>query len=440
MRMYDIIAKKRDGGQLSAAEIDFAISGYTGGSVPDYQMSALLMAVFFKGMHPAETAALTAAMARSGDVVDLSAISGIKADKHSTGGVGDKTTLVVAPIVAACGVKMAKMSGRGLGHTGGTIDKLQSIPGFRVELTQQEFFSNVEKVGIAVVGQSGNLAPADKKMYALRDVTATVNSIPLIASSIMSKKLAAGADAIVLDVKVGSGAFMKDLPSAIELAQQMVAIGNANGRQTAALITNMGVPLGRAIGNACEVAEAVDTLRGSGSADLTEIALSLAAAILQLAQKGDKQQCRALAQDALRSGAALDKLRQMVQAQGGDASYIDDPLLFGKAVLEHKVVAPQSGYIIDMDTEKVGIASMILGAGRETKEQAIDPLAGIMLLAKTGDEVKQGDTLAVLHTSDEQKAQKAHEVFLQALRLQEVAPEPLPLILAKVDKDGVEQF
>jgi len=395
MRMYDIIAKKRDGGTLTQEEIAFAVNGFAAGSIPDYQMSALMMAVYLRGMTATETAQLTAAMAYSGDMVDLSGIGGVKADKHSTGGVGDKTTLVAGPIVAACGVKVAKMSGRGLGHTGGTLDKIEAIPGCSVSLTQEAFFRQVNDIGIAVIGQTGNLAPADKKMYALRDVTATVSCIPLIASSIMSKKLASGADCILLDVKTGNGAFMKTLEDSIALAKAMVDIGEHNGRRTAALITDMDTPLGRNIGNSLEVIEAVETLRGKGPADLTEVCLSLASGMLWLAGRGGAAACRAMAEDALRSGAALAKLRAMVAAQGGDPAVIDDPSGFPAAAYEQDVVCMQDGWLYATDTEKIGIAAVLLGAGRETKESVIDPAAGIRLLKKAGDPVKKGDVLAV---------------------------------------------
>ena len=331
MRMYDIIAKKRDGGTLSRDEIAFAVNGYVAGSVPDYQMSALLMAIYLRGMTDEETAQLTEVMAHSGDMVDLSAISGVKADKHSTGGVGDKTTLVIAPIVAACGVKIAKMSGRGLGHTGGTIDKMESVPGTRTALTQEEFFRQVNEIGIAVIGQSGKIAVADKKMYALRDVTATVGCIPLIASSIMSKKLAAGSDAILLDVTVGSGAFMKNLEDAIELARLMVSIGTAHGRKVAALITDMDTPLGHSIGNSLEVAESMSVLRGKGPSDLTEVCLQLAANMLYLAGKGDLARCRAMAQAVIDDGSAFALCCKMFEAQGGDTAVLRDPERFRKA-------------------------------------------------------------------------------------------------------------
>ena len=425
MRMYDIIAKKRDGGTLTQEEIAFAVNGFAAGSIPDYQMSALMMAVYLRGMTATETAQLTAAMAYSGDMVDLSGIGGVKADKHSTGGVGDKTTLVAGPIVAACGVKVAKMSGRGLGHTGGTLDKIEAIPGCSVSLTQKAFFRQVNDIGIAVIGQTGNLAPADKKMYALRDVTATVSCIPLIASSIMSKKLASGADCILLDVKTGNGAFMKTLEDSIALAKAMVDIGEHNGRRTAALITDMDTPLGRNIGNSLEVIEAVETLRGKGPADLTEVCLSLASGMLWLAGRGGAAACRAMAEDALRSGAALAKLRAMVAAQGGDPAVIDDPSGFPAAAYEHDVVCMQDGWLYATDTEKIGIAAVLLGAGRETKESVIDPAAGIRLLKKAGDPVKKGDVLGVARIAG----------IMATKRTSELIPlcHPLPLTKAGIE-------
>ena len=331
MRMFDVIAKKRDGETLSKEELQFVIDGYVSGQIPDYQMSALLMAIYLRGMTDQETAQLTDIMAHSGDMVDLSAIHGVKVDKHSTGGVGDKTTLVITPIVAACGVKIAKMSGRGLGHTGGTVDKMESVPGTRTSLDRQEFFDQVNRIGISVIGQSGNLAPADKKIYALRDVTATIGCVPLIASSIMSKKLAAGSDCILLDVKTGNGAFMKTLEGSIQLAQAMVAIGTHNGRKVAALITDMDTPLGYNIGNSLEVIESVEVLKGHGPADLTEVCYQLAANMLLLAGKGTLAECRKMAEEAVASGAAYEKLKQMFAAQGGDVSVLDDPDSFAKA-------------------------------------------------------------------------------------------------------------
>ena len=388
MRMYDIIAKKRDGFSLSPEEIRFFVSGYVNGKLPDHQISALLMAIYLRGMSREETAVLTDAMARSGDMVDLSPIPGVKVDKHSTGGVGDKTTLIVGPIAAACGVPVAKMSGRGLGHTGGTIDKLEAIPGFQTAIDSQRFFSIVSEVGLSVISQSGNIAPADKKLYALRDVTATVESLPLIASSIMSKKLAAGSDAILLDVKTGSGAFMKTMEDSIALAQEMVSIGEKNGRKTCALITNMDIPLGHAIGNSLEVAEAVETLAGRGPADLRAVCLELAANMLQLGGKGALEQCRHLAEQALDSGNALKKLKQMTAAQGGDLSVLEDPRCFPAAPIIREIKADRSGFIASMQTQQCGIASVLLGAGRNNKEDSIDYSAGILLIKKVGDTVQ----------------------------------------------------
>jgi pyrimidine-nucleoside phosphorylase len=435
--MYDVILKKRDGGCLSEEEIRGLVSGYTKGEIPDYQMAAFLMAVYFQGMTDEETAILTDAMAHSGDMLDLSGIPGVKVDKHSTGGVGDKTTLVVAPIVAACGCHVAKMSGRGLGHTGGTVDKMESIPGMKVELTREEFIETAQKAGIAVTGQSGNMTPADKKLYALRDVTGTVESIPLIASSIMSKKLAAGSDCILLDVKTGSGAFMKTVEDSVKLAEKMVAIGTHNHRKTAALITNMDLPLGTRIGNALEVQEAVQTLRGEGPADLTQVCLALATEMLYLAGTGSREECRARAEHAVASGAALDRLAAMVRCQGGDESCIYHPEKLGQAPITAEVKAPADGYITAMDTTGIGISAMMLGAGRETKESQLDYLAGIILKKKTGDPVQAGETIAVLLTSEEQKIAGADQRFLEAVTIQEQEPEKEPLIYARVSSEGV---
>ncbi len=440
MRMYDIIAKKRDGGTLTGEEIAFFVKGFTDGSIPDYQASALLMAIYLRGMDAEETARLTACMAHSGDTVDLSAIGGVKADKHSTGGVGDKTTLIVAPIAAACGVRMAKMSGRGLGHTGGTLDKLESIPGCSVSLTREAFFRQVNEIGLAVVGQTGNLAPADKKMYALRDVTATVSCVPLIASSIMSKKLASGADCILLDVKTGSGAFMKTLDDSIALARAMVDIGEHNGRRTAALITDMDTPLGHNIGNSLEVAEAVETLRGAGPADLTQVCLALAANLLWLAEKGGPDACRAMAEDALQSGAALEKLRRMVAAQGGDAAVIDDPSRLPAAAHARNVRCERDGWLRATDTEGIGVAAVLLGAGRETKESAVDLSAGIRLEKKAGDAVKQGDVFATLYANDAARLDAAEEKLRAALSFSDAPPAPRKLVFARVDKNGVTRL
>ena len=441
MRMYDLIEKKKCGQELSSEEIQWMIDEYVKGTIPDYQMSAFLMSVYFKGMTDEELTVLTLAMAHSGDMVDLSAIEGIKADKHSTGGVGDKTTMIVAPIVAACGVKIAKMSGRGLGHTGGTIDKLESIPGFRVAIDTDEFFEIVNKVGISVVGQSGNLAPADKKLYALRDVTATVDSIPLIAASIMSKKLAAGSDCILLDVKTGSGAFMKSLEDSITLAEKMVSIGTKAGRKIAALITNMDIPLGNAIGNSLEVIEAVEVLNGKGPEDLAQVSFELAANMLYLAEKGTLKECRGKVQEAVASGAALSKLKDMVLAQGGDVSVIEDTNNFNKAEYYYDVVAPHSGIITHINTEEVGVASVALGAGRETKESSIDYQAGIVLRKKTGEQVQVGDVLATLYSSSFEMIQAGEKLFLESYTIDPDGKETVePLIYARVTEQGVERL
>ena len=440
MRMYDLIMKKRNGGTLTKEELTYMVHEYTVGAIPDYQMSAMLMAVYFKGMNDEETAMLTEAMAHSGDMVDLSAIEGVKVDKHSTGGVGDKTTLIVAPIVAACGVKVAKMSGRGLGHTGGTVDKLESIPGLQTAIPREEFFDIVNRTGVAVIGQSGNLAPADKKMYALRDVTATVESIPLIAASIMSKKLAAGSDAILLDVKTGSGAFMKSIEDSIELAKKMVAIGEHNNRRTVALITDMDSPLGNDIGNSLEVIEAIETLQGKGPKDLTEVCIQLAANMLYLAGKGDIATCVKQVEEVLQNGKAFEKLIELVKAQSGDASVIENPELFKKAQYEHQVVALKSGYVNHINTEEVGIVSVVLGAGRETKESSIDYSAGIRLLKKYGDKVEKGDVLGILYTDKEECLQEAERMFTEAYTIGEEKPGMRPHIYARVTKDHVERF
>ena len=440
MRMYDVIEKKRDGGELTDEEIDFFISGYVSGEIPDYQASALAMAIFYEGMTPRETAKLTMAMAESGDMMDLSAIPGIKVDKHSTGGVGDKTTLVVAPIVASLGVKVAKMSGRGLGHTGGTLDKLESIPGLSVEISEPDFFKQVSEIGVAVAGQTGNLVPADKKLYALRDVTATVDSVPLIASSIMSKKIASGSNCILLDVKCGSGAFMKTVDSAVELAQAMVSIGEHVGRTTAALITGMDRPLGKNIGNALEVSEAVATLRGEGPEDLTAVCVELAANMLNLAGKGSVEECRDLARGQIANGEGLAKLADMVAAQGGDAAVIRDTSKFDAAPFRREVLAKESGYMSAMNAERVGIASVALGAGREKKGDPIDMAAGIILERKTGDYVEKGEVLATLLTSDEKRLDDGERIFREALSFGSEQPSREPLFFARVSRDGVEKL
>lgn len=440
MRMYDLIQKKKQGQRLSREEMEGMIAGFLSGEVPDYQMSAMLMAIYFQGMTDEELSELTMVMAHSGDMVDLSPIKGIKVDKHSTGGVGDKTTLVIAPIVAACGVKVAKMSGRGLGHTGGTVDKLESIPGLRTSIPRQEFFDIVNRTGIAVIGQSGNLAPADKKLYALRDVTATIDSIPLIASSIMSKKLAAGSDGILLDVKTGSGAFMKTLEDSIRLAEKMTAIGTHAGKRCAALITNMDIPLGHAIGNSLEVIESVETLKGRGPADLWQVCLELAANMLVLAGKGNLEECRRLAVEAVEKRTALECLKTMVQAQGGDPTYIEDTDKFDRAPCAFEVKAQRSGFVTHINAEGCGIASVMLGAGRNKKEDAIDFSAGILLKKKYGDRVEAGDTIATLFAAREELFAEAGRLLADSYEIGEKKPEEEPLIYARVTKDGVEDL
>lgn len=402
MRMVDIIEKKRDGQELTTAEINFFIEGYTKGEIPDYQASALAMAIYFQDMNDRERADLTRAMVESGDTIDLSAIDGVKVDKHSTGGVGDTTTLVLAPLVASLGVPVAKMSGRGLGHTGGTIDKLESIAGFHVELTREQFIDLVNRDKVAVIGQSGNLTPADKKLYALRDVTGTVNSIPLIASSIMSKKIAAGADAIVLDVKTGDGAFMKTQEDAEELAHAMVRIGNHVGRKTIAIISDMSQPLGFAIGNALEVKEAIETLQGKGPKDLTELILTLGSQMVILAGKAKtSEEAKEMLLDAIHSGKALAKFKEFLANQGGDASIVDDLTKLPQAKYKIELPAKQSGYISRMVADEIGVASMILGAGRATKEDVIDLAVGLVLHKKVGDKVEEGESILTIYSNRE---------------------------------------
>lgn len=442
MRAVDLIHKKKNGEPLSAGEIAFLVEGYCHGDIPDYQMSAWAMAVFFRGMNAEETAALTLTMAKSGDQVDLSPIRGIKTDKHSTGGVGDKTTLIIGPLVAACGVPVAKMSGRGLGHTGGTIDKLESIQGLKTELTRERFFAQVNDIGLAVIGQSGNITPADKKLYALRDVTATVESIPLIASSVMSKKIAAGAEAIVLDVKVGSGAFMKTVDEAEALAKAMVDIGAQVGRQTAAIISDMDQPLGYAIGNALEVQEAIDTLRGLGPSDLTALCLALSAQMVVLSgQADDIESAEKLLRQQLDSGAALDKFRAFIEAQGGDPAVVDNPGLLPQAPVMIEVTSRQEGYIQRIDAEQLGIAAMQLGAGRATKDAVIDHAVGLVLRRKVGDHVAVGDTIALLHASSNDEANRLIiEHVQEAYTIGEERPKLSPLLLSVVTADGVNRY
>lgn len=400
--MVDIIEKKRDGQTLTKEEIEFFIEGYTNGDIPDYQASSLAMAIFFQDMNEEERAALTMAMVNSGDVIDLSKINGIKVDKHSTGGVGDTTTLVLAPLVAAVGVPVAKMSGRGLGHTGGTIDKLESIDGFHVEISEADFIKLVNEDQVAVIGQTGNLTPADKKLYALRDVTGTVNSIPLIASSIMSKKIAAGADAIVLDVKTGNGAFMKTLEDAEALAHAMVSIGNNVGRNTMAIISDMSQPLGRAVGNALELKEAIDTLNGQGPEDLTELVLTLGSQMVVLAERANTlEEARQLLNEAIENGSALDKFKTFLENQGGDASVVNSPELLPTAEYQIDYKAKSSGVVSELIANEIGVASMMLGAGRQTKEDDIDLSVGIVLNKKVGDNVNVGESLLTIHSNRE---------------------------------------
>lgn len=438
MRMYDIIEKKRDGLELSQQEIYYFISEYSSGAIPDYQAAAFLMAIFLKGMNERETAQLTDAMAHSGDMIDLSEVPGIKVDKHSTGGVGDKTTLILGPIVAACGIPVAKMSGRGLGHTGGTIDKLEAIPGFNTSISRADFIQNVRDIGIAIAGQTGNLAPADKKIYALRDVTATVNNISLIASSIMSKKLASGADRIVLDVKTGSGAFMKTLEDSVRLAQAMVKIGENTGRHTVAVVTDMDIPLGRAVGNSLEIIEALETLKGRGPQDLAEVSFELAARMLELSGKGTCEHCRGMVREAVESGRAIEKFGELIAKQGGNSKVISDYSLFPQVEYKYEYTAETAGYINTMKTDTIGVASLELGAGRETKESTIDYAAGIYFNKKTGDRVEKGEAIATLHTNRKEKIPQSCSLLEQSIQISDVQPEKKPLILAYIDSKGVE--
>ena len=433
MYMPELIRKKRDGGELTAEEISYIINGCVSEEVPDYQLSAFAMAVFFRGMTKAETVALTLAMRDSGDKADLSGIRCVKVDKHSTGGVGDKTTLIVAPIVAACGVKVAKMSGRGLGHTGGTVDKLEAIPGFQTSISPQKMRETVESCGLSVTGQSGNMCPADKKLYALRDVTATVDSIPLIASSIMSKKLADGSDCILLDVKTGSGSFMKTLDDSRLLARTMVDIGRGAGVKTAALITNMDAPLGKAVGNSLEVIESVDILKGNTFGDLWTVCRELSCRMLMLAGIGDREKCAELVDEAVSSGEALRRFEMMVKSQGGDVSYIENTSKFEKAAFSREVYAPADGYITHMDSENIGLTAVLLGAGREKKEDNIDPAAGIVISAKTGDFVKRGELLATLFSNDKSRLDGAETRFLSAVSIGAQKPAAQPMILDYID-------
>lgn len=429
-RFVDLIHDKKNGKELSDESIRDMIEGFTKGHIPDYQMSAMLMAIYFNGMENEELAAFTLAMRDSGDLVDLSPIEGIKVDKHSTGGVGDKTTLIVGPIVAACGVPVAKMSGRGLGFTGGTLDKLESISGFRIDLSAEEFFETVKKTGISVIGQTGNLAPADKLLYALRDVTATVDSIPLIAASVMSKKLAAGSDKIVLDVTTGSGAFMKNTRDAKKLAKHMVAIGNHAGKETVAILTGMEEPLGFAIGNNMEVKEAIEVLKGGGPEDVKEVSVALAGMMLSLGLENvSLSQGKRMAKKALSSGQAFEKFKEMVQAQGGDIRYVEHPEFFERDAFEGEVLAAEDGFLSGMDTEKIGVAAGLLGAGRETKDSVIDMSAGIYLKKKIGDTVKKGEPIAICYAGTKEKLNRGMAMFESSIRYSKEAPRIPKLIV-----------
>jgi pyrimidine-nucleoside phosphorylase len=440
MLMSELIARKKAGGQLTAEETTWWIDGYVKGSIPDYQVSALLMAICFRGMSREETIALTMAMARSGDMADLSGIAGFKVDKHSTGGVADTTTLIVAPIAAACGIKVAKMSGRGLGHTGGTVDKLESIPGFHVALSPDRFAEAVNRVGLAVIGQSGNLVPADKALYALRDVTATVDSIPLIASSVMSKKIAAGADAIVLDVKTGGGAFMRSVDDAFVLAGVMVEIGTGAGRKTVALVTDMDQPLGMAVGNSLEVWEALEVLKGNVGGPLRDLSILLAAEMLAVSISPDRDAAKKAAEDALASGRALERFRMMLEAQGGNAAVVDDYSLLPSAKKKIPLASDADGFVTAFDTESIGRAAVHLGAGRATKEDTLDYAAGILLNKRVGDPVKRGEALAVLHAGDRSDIAEAERILRGAIHIGSEAVTPRPLVFGRVTADGAERF
>ncbi|MDO5717874.1 MAG: thymidine phosphorylase [Tissierellia bacterium] len=428
MRIYDIIEKKKRGIELNKPEIDYIVNGYLIGDIPDYQMSAFLMAIYFQGMTDEELSNLTFAMRDSGDIIDLSPIKGVVVDKHSTGGVGDKTTLIVAAIAASFGVKVCKMSGRGLGHTGGTVDKMDSIPGMRTDIPNEEVFEIVNDIGLCVIGQTGNLAPADKKIYALRDVTATVDSIPLIAASIMSKKLAAGSDAIVLDVKMGSGAFMKSQEDARNLAEMMVKIGNSAGKKTVALITDMDIPLGRAIGNRIEIKEIIETLKGSGPKDLEELSIELASQMIKLSGLYESEDIRSMARESLQNGKAYEKFIEMLKAQGADIDFVKKLDEFTKADFSKKVISDKSGMITEMDTEKIGIAASVLGAGRLKIGDDIDYMAGIKIIFKKGDIINKGDILAEIYSSDSTKLKEAEEIISKSYKFDTELKE-YPLII-----------
>jgi len=438
IRMYDLIQKKKEGKALTTEEIEFMICGFTKGEIPNEQMSALAMAVYFKGMNLEETSALTMAMAKSGNAVDLSNIDGIKMDKHSTGGVGDKTTFIIMSIVASLGVKVAKMSGRGLGHTGGTLDKIEAIPGVKIEFEPNEFLNIVNETGACLAGQTAELAPADKKFYALRDVTATVDSISLIAASVMSKKIASGADGIVLDVKTGSGAFMKSFEDSLELAKAMVNIGEKCGKKMAALITDMNIPTGYAIGNALEIIEVIDILKGTGPDDLRNICIELSANMVHLATGADIQDCRRQANTQLETGVAFEKFVEIIEAQGGNVKYLYDTSLFEQASIAYNIIAPVTGYISYMNAQDCGLASCLLGAGRQTADDIIDYNTGIILKSKTGDFVNQGDVLAIFYTNNKESISPAEKIFLKGFKFATEKPVVPPLIYARITKDEVK--
>ena len=441
MRMYDLIMKKRNGNELTTEEINFFVNGYSEGTIPDYQVSALMMAIYFQKMNKRETADLTMAMVNSGEIIDLSAIEGVKVDKHSTGGVGDTTTLILGPIVAAAGVPVAKMSGRGLGHTGGTIDKLESFDGFSTSMSIEKFMENVNKDKIAIGGQTADLAPADKLLYALRDVTATVDNMSLIAGSIMSKKIASGADAIVLDVKTGSGAFMKNEDDAFELAREMVDIGNNVGRNTIGVITDMDQPLGFAVGNALEVKEAIDTLKGEGPEDLTELCLTLGAHMLVLGEKAkNAEEARKILKEIIKSGKGLAKLRELVVAQGGNPAYVDDTSIFPVPAIVEPIISSEEGYVKGIKADDIGIAALVLGAGRETKESEIDLAVGIVLHKKIGDFVKKGEAIATVYANSAEKQKTSVKMVLDAYEIVQEEIIAKPLIKGVVTKDGITRY
>ena len=441
MRMYDLIMKKRNGNELTTEEINFFISGYTKGSIPDYQVSALLMAIYFQKMNERETTNLTMAMVNSGETINLSRIKGIKVDKHSTGGVGDTTTLILGPIVAAAGVPVAKMSGRGLGHTGGTIDKLESFEGFSTSMSIEEFMKNVNEVKIAIGGQTADLAPADKMLYALRDVTATVDNVSLIASSIMSKKIASGADAIVLDIKAGSGAFMKNEDDAFELAREMVEIGTNVGRNTIGVITDMDQPLGYAVGNSLEVKEAIDTLKGEGPKDLTELCLTLGSHMLVLGEKAKNvEEAREILKDIIKSGKGIQKLKDLVVAQGGNSAYVDDLSMFPVPAIVEPVISSVEGYVKAIKADDIGMAALNLGAGRETKESIIDLSVGIVLHKKIGDFVNMGESIATIYASSEEKQKISTKMVLDAYEIVTQKTKTKPLIKGIVTRQGITKF